>query len=211
VDGRAVAALERLAASGRRLLLVTGRELPELKAVFPRLDLFDRVVAENGALLYRPATGEEVPLAPPPPASFMRRLEERGVRPLSRGRVIVATRVPHDVEVLAAIDALGLELRIIFNKGAVMVLPPDIDKATGLKAALEELALAPRHVVAVGDAENDFAFLKACGCFVAVANALPSLKDAADWVTQGARGDGVIELAERMMRTDLADLERKRR
>lgn len=70
-DGRvpasAVASLERLAGTGRKLLLVTGRELPDLRRVFPPLELFDRVVAENGALLLDPATGETRALAPPPP------------------------------------------------------------------------------------------------------------------------------------------------
>jgi uncharacterized protein YciI len=61
VDEQTIAALERLKASGRRLLLVTGRELPDLKRVFDRLDLFDVVVAENGSLLYFPRTQEERP------------------------------------------------------------------------------------------------------------------------------------------------------
>ena len=211
VDDRVVAALERLSASGRKLLLVTGREIEDLRSVFPRLGLFDRIVAENGALLYRPKTGEALPLAPPPPAAFVARLRERHVTPLSIGHVIVATRVPHEADVLAVIRELGLELQIIFNKGAVMVLPPGVNKASGLAAALAELALSPCNVVAVGDAENDHAFLAACGCGVAVANALPMLKAEADWVTQGARGDGVIELVDRLLRTDLADLERRPR
>jgi hydroxymethylpyrimidine pyrophosphatase-like HAD family hydrolase len=210
VDKRAIVALERLRESGRKLLLVTGREMPELRSVFPRLDLFDRVVAENGALLFRPETGEARPLATLPPPAFIARLRELKLTPLSTGHVIVATRVPHDQDVLAVIRELGLELQIIFNKGAVMVLPPGVNKASGLAAALKELSLSPRHVVAIGDAENDHAFLAACGCGVAVANALPMLKDEADWVTDGARGDGVIELAERLLRTDLADLERRR-
>ena len=210
VDERAIVALERLRASGRKLLLVTGREMPELRSVFPRLDLFDRVVAENGALLFRPETGEARALAPLLPPAFIARLRELKLTPLSIGHVIVATRVPHDQDVLAVIRELGLELQIIFNKGAVMVLPPGVNKASGLAVALKELSLSPRHVVAIGDAENDHAFLAACGCGVAVANALPMLKDEADWVTDGARGDGVIELVERMLRTDLADLERRR-
>ena len=41
-------ALHRLRASGRKLLLVTGRELPELQNAFPELAVFDCVVAENG-------------------------------------------------------------------------------------------------------------------------------------------------------------------
>src|SRR4051812_40950340 len=59
VSDEALAALERLAASGRKLILVTGRELPDLEKVFARIDVFDRVVAENGALLYTPASRTE--------------------------------------------------------------------------------------------------------------------------------------------------------
>ena len=102
---------------------------------------------------------------------------------------------------------MGLELQIIFNKGAVMVLPAGINKESGLRAALEELGLSPRNVVAVGDAENDFAFLDLCGMPVAVANALPRLKDAAALVTRGERGQGVAELVDRWLASDLADVD----
>ena len=50
VDEPTLEALERFRDSGRRLILVTGRELDELLEVFPQVDLFERVVAENGAL-----------------------------------------------------------------------------------------------------------------------------------------------------------------
>src|SRR5205814_944686 len=50
------AAVDRFRASGRHLFMVTGRELPELKQVCHYLDRFEWVVAENGALLHRPAT-----------------------------------------------------------------------------------------------------------------------------------------------------------
>ncbi len=57
VDDETRAALERLRASGRRAVLVTGRQVPDLQEVCPCLDLFEWVVAENGALLHQPATG----------------------------------------------------------------------------------------------------------------------------------------------------------
>ena len=63
-------ALARFKQTGRRLILVTGRDLPDLKRVFPELQLFDRVVAENGALIYDPATNEERPLAAAPPCVY---------------------------------------------------------------------------------------------------------------------------------------------
>src|SRR5574338_8591 len=68
---RTVSALERLVASGRKLILVTGRVLPDLLEIFPRIDLCERVVAENGALLYRPASKELNVLAPSPSARFI--------------------------------------------------------------------------------------------------------------------------------------------
>jgi HAD superfamily hydrolase (TIGR01484 family) len=88
-------ALSSLKKTGRKLLLVTGRSLESLQRAFPRLKLFDRVVAENGALLYDPATEQERPLAPPPSLAFVDRLRERGVAPLAGGRAIVATGCPH--------------------------------------------------------------------------------------------------------------------
>jgi HAD superfamily hydrolase (TIGR01484 family) len=199
-----VAALERFRAAGRRLVLVTGRELEDLQSVCPHLHLFERVVAENGALLYRPDTGEERRLGEPPPAEFVAALRSRGVDRVSVGRVIVATWEPHQHQVLQAIHDLGLELQVIFNKGAVMVLPAGINKASGLKAALAEIGLSVHNAVGVGDAENDHAFLSICECAVAVANALPALKERADIVTAGDHGTGVIELIDELLANELA-------
>jgi hypothetical protein len=206
VDQPTLDALDRLQGSGRKLILVTGRELGDLLRVFPHIGRFERVVAENGALLYRPATGEELVLAEPPPAEFIAALREKKVRPLSLGRVIVATWEPFQTTVRETIRNLDLELQVVFNKGAVMVLPLGIDKAVGLKAALAELELSLHQTVGVGDAENDEAMLSACHCSAAVANALQRTKDVADIVTAGSRGAGVAELIDRIIATDLQEL-----
>jgi len=207
VDEPTIEALSRLRESGRKLVMVTGRELAELIAVFPRLDLFDLVVAENGALLYNPATQEQKPLCEPPLPQFVAALQARGVTPLSVGRTIVATREPHEKDAIELIRDLGLELQVIFNKGAVMILPSGVNKATGLKAALTELNLSVHNVVGVGDAENDHAFLGICECAVAVANALPAVQEKADFVTQATHGPGVTQLIEEMLQDDLASRE----
>lgn len=209
VDDRTVEALERIKKSGRRLILVTGRHLDDLLHIFPRFGLFDRVVAEDGALIYNPETQQERPLGPPPPGDLVRLLRERGVNPLGVGRVIVDTREPHQDTVLEVIRELGLEHQIIFNKGAVMVLPPGLNKRAGLNEVLSELGLSHHNVVGVGDAENDHAFLQLTECAVAVANALPSVREQADYVTRGERGGGVIELADRLVEEDLAGLDHR--
>ena len=208
--GRVTAAtldgLRRLTETGRKLVLVTGRQLDDLLAIFPGAALFARVVAENGAVLYRPDTRETRDLAEPVPAALADTLRSAGVAPLARGRVILSTWQPWETTVLEAIRTLGLELQVIFNKGAVMVLPSGINKASGLLAALEELKVSPHNCVGIGDAENDHAFLGLCECSAVVANALPMLKEKADLVTAGAHGRGVRELIEALIRSDLAGL-----
>jgi hydroxymethylpyrimidine pyrophosphatase-like HAD family hydrolase len=207
-DADTVAALRRVRESGRKLVLVSGRELEDLFATFDHLDLFDRAVLENGALLYHPATKETRQIAPPPPEALVDRLRAAGV-PLSVGRSILATVVPHEHAVLDAIRDLGLEWHVIFNKGSVMALPSGVTKATGLAPALAELGIPAERVVGVGDAENDHAFMRMCGLSVAVANALPAVKGTADLVTAGARGFGVTELIDRLLADDLAGVVRK--
>ncbi|WP_238361060.1 HAD family hydrolase [Iningainema tapete] len=147
VNENTIAALKRLRASGRKLIMVTGRELDDLQRVFEQIDLFDYIVAENGALLYSLATREEKLLGAKPPDEFVKMLRARQVNPLSVGRVIVATWHPNETTVLQTIRDLGLELQVIFNKGAVMVLPSGINKAAGLGAALDEMKLSPALIL----------------------------------------------------------------
>jgi HAD superfamily hydrolase (TIGR01484 family) len=207
VDEQTVVALKRVRDSGRQLILVTGRQLDDLLQVFSHINLFERVVAENGALLYRPASGEEQILGDRPPEELVRVLRDRGVDPIAVGRIIVATWHPYETTVVETIRDLGLELQVIFNKGAVMVLPAGVNKASGFMVALNELGVSPDQAVGVGDAENDHAFLNLCGYSIAVANALPAVKQHANFVTNGERGAGVIELIDKLIAGDLGELD----
>ena len=210
VDTATLEALKALKESGRKLILVTGRELHELFGIFKGPpEIFDRIVAENGALVYRPKTREEKLLATPPPPEFANQLRQRGVKPLSIGKVVVATFEPYDTVVLQVIRQLGLELHVVFNKGAVMVLPSGTNKATGLRRALEELGLSPHNVIGVGDAENDHAFIELCECGVAVRNALPALKEHCDYVCENSHGAGVAEVIQKLVKDDFTEVELK--
>jgi HAD superfamily hydrolase (TIGR01484 family) len=206
VSEEALAAIRRLKESGRKFILVTGREMPELQSVFPDFRLCDAIVAENGALLVWPNENREEILGEPPPEAFLTQMVQRGVKPFSQGKVIFATWRPHEAAVLETIQSLGIEYQIIFNKRAVMVLPSGINKASGLAKALKRMKLSPGNVVGVGDAENDHAFLESCAVAAAVDNALPALKDRCDLVLQSDHGAGVIELIDRVLADDLAAL-----
>jgi phosphoglycolate phosphatase (TIGR01487 family) len=201
VDHDTLAGLKRARQSGRKLILVTGRELPSLRSVFSSLDLFDWIVAENGALIHNPGTGDERLLCPAVSAELVANLRNEGV-PLSVGRCIVATVKPHDGAALRAIRELNLGLQVIFNNESAMVLPRGTNKSTGLSAALSELGISSESVVGIGDAENDHDLLSLCGRSVAVANAIPALKQRADVVTSGSYGAGVMEVIRRLIETD---------
>jgi len=199
-------ALRRLRDSGRKVLLVTGRRLEPVLDLFSEVSLFERIVAENGALLFDPKSGRETLLADAPKAEFIEALRSQGVVRLEIGRCIVATWRPFETIALELIQEFGLDLQIIFNKDAVMLLPSGVNKASGLIKALHSLGYSPHNTVAIGDAENDAAMMRICSVAVAVDNSVLSVKEMADIVLTKPRGEGVEELIERMMGSDLIEL-----
>jgi HAD superfamily hydrolase (TIGR01484 family) len=205
----ALTAIGRLRSSGRRAILITGRRLSNLLESCPDLSSFDYVVAENGAVVYEPRTRAETLLGKPPPPEFAKRLKELGVDPVEIGRVIVATWMPHQTAVLQAIQETGLELHITFNRAAVMALPAGVNKASGMVYALRKLGLSPHEAVGVGDSENDHSFLARCECAATVANAVPSIRKAASLVARASNGDGLAEIIDELIATDLSRMQGK--
>ena len=183
-------ALQRVRAAGVRLVLVTGRTLFELTRVCERVDLFDAVVAENGAVLYFPADSAVRDEGPPPPTRLIAALDRRRV-PFQVGRVIVATTHDHRDTVVAALAEAGAPLELVSNRAALMLLPAGISKGTGLASALFALDISPGDVLAIGDAENDIALFDACEWSACPEDALPEVKARVDWIFPGTDGDGV--------------------
>jgi hydroxymethylpyrimidine pyrophosphatase-like HAD family hydrolase len=177
VDPATVTGLERLRAAGWKLVLVTGRNLDDVAGVCPELTLFDRVVAENGAMVAR-RDGDVRLLGPPPEPRLLQALQRQGVR-YSTGRVIVHTLTTQRAAVEAAVAESAARVQVSLNKGALMLLPIGVDKGAGLRAALEDLGVQPAAVVGAGDAENDLPFLRICGRAYACADSLPEVRAAA--------------------------------
>src|SRR5262249_5070122 len=148
-----IQALRRYRGAGGKLVMVTGREIRDLCSVCSCVSLFDRVIAENGAVLHYPATDVTSELTRPIPDKFVRSLRDRGVDPLATGRVIVATTRRWEGVLLKAIDEQRLDLQLAYNKDSIMVLPAGVNKGSGLIAALADLGVAAERTIAVGDAE----------------------------------------------------------
>jgi hydroxymethylpyrimidine pyrophosphatase-like HAD family hydrolase len=204
-DERCIDTLRALSATGRKLILVTGRELRELLEIFPEARIFDYVVAENGAVMHRPATRESEILAQAPPEILLQELRRRHVTPLSVGSSMVRTAQSNEAEVSEALRKLQLDFQLVTNPGALMMLPAGVNKASGVWAALRELGVSRHNLVAIGDGENDLALFEFAGHAVAVQNADPLIKRVADRTTHGAYCDGFLELARELIATDLAD------
>ncbi len=202
-DQRCIEALRMLAATGRKLILVTARALRELLEIFPEARIFDYVIAENGAVMHRPAERVSSILAEAPSETLLRELRARSVRPLGVGSSIVTMSRDCEDTVREVLRRLRLEHQVFANDSTLMILPPDVDKASGVAAALRELGLSAHNLVAVGDAPNDLALFRLAEHGVAVANADPSLKALASRITQAAYCDGFVEIADQIMKDDL--------
>ncbi|MHB1855055.1 MAG: HAD family hydrolase, partial [Acidimicrobiales bacterium] len=192
--GRVLEALVTARSSGLRLVLATGRIYSELRSVWPQVfDYMDAVVAENGAVLVTPS-GTTL-LGAPVDTRLSDLLADRGAA-LRRGEVLLAGKTSDESVVTGAIRDLELDCQTVANRGELMVLPAGVSKGTGVRAALEELGLSHHNAVGIGDAENDLALLEGCELGVAVADAVGSLRMAADLVIDAPAGEAVIRLLE---------------
>ena len=79
------------------------------------------------------------------------------------------------------------------------VMPPGRSKGEGVARLLAELGIDPQDVIAFGDAENDIEMLQMAGIGVAMGNASPVVKGAADFVTASNEEDGVARAVERFI------------
>ena len=72
-------------------------------------------------------------------------------------------------------------------------MPAASGKTTAIKALAEISGISPEDIAAFGDDLNDIGMLRLCGTGVAVANAIPEVREAADEITLSNDEDGVAE------------------
>ncbi len=187
-----LAAIREQRERGVVVVLVTGRILSELRAVFPEVEEeFDAIVAENGAVLVDADGVQDLASAVDP--ALARELTHRDIS-VRQGRVLLACDGEYAGAVVEEIVRLGLGCQLVHNRSALMVLPNGVTKGTGLMQALGNLGISRHSTLAVGDAENDHHLLEVCELGVAVGNAVDALKRAADVVLDRPDGAGVTEL-----------------
>jgi hydroxymethylpyrimidine pyrophosphatase-like HAD family hydrolase len=194
-DPRCVHALRLLGASGRKLILVSGRELRDLLERMPDMDVFDFVIAENGAVMYRPATRESAILGQAPSELLVQELQRVGIQPLSVGNAVIRTTRENREKVSKTLHRLELDIQLVEDRVALMMVPADVSPVCGVQTALGELGLSPRNLLAVGDHTADSGLFRFAQYSIAVANATNDAKRIADRVTDAQICDGFLEIA----------------
>ncbi|HWF86141.1 MAG TPA: HAD family hydrolase [Vicinamibacterales bacterium] len=184
---------------GVAALLVTGRQVTDLRRVVGDLTCFDVIVGENGCVLDFPATGRHVLLAHPPPREFIQELRRCAID-VSVGEVVIGADAAAAPAILEVTHRMEQPLVLLFNRGQLMVLPQAVAKSTGLRQALFALGLSIHDTVGIGDAENDHDLLDACEVGVAVSWGSAALRAIADDVIEGDGPEAVAGYIRRLSR-----------
>ena len=184
IDVDVAAAIQEARTAGLLVVLVTGRTLSDLDALFCSPPPFDAIVAENGAVLRLPNLFSPVMLTQAPDLQFLAELQSHGIRH-QRGHCVVDASADVAPQIVEIIRRLGLPLAITFNLSRLMILPHGVSKASGLQEALWRLRASVHNTIAVGNAENDHELLEVCEIGAAVAWGSEALKRNADEIVPG--------------------------
>jgi hydroxymethylpyrimidine pyrophosphatase-like HAD family hydrolase len=179
------------------VILVTGRILSDLRRSLPEHDIFDGIVAENGAVLAFRNRGVRT-LGRPAPRKLFDALCRRRNVPVTFGECVIEADANAAWNLLSLVRELELPLVLHFNGNRVMLLPQGISKATGLREMLNALGVSLHNCVSIGDAENDYSMLEVCEIGAAVEWGSKSLHDIADDIICGEPETAVAEYIRRI-------------
>jgi hydroxymethylpyrimidine pyrophosphatase-like HAD family hydrolase len=194
VAPEAIDELRAAHAAGHAIVIVTGRRWEELGHVVPEvLELTDRVVCEEGGVLVNVRSRQITLLADAVEAQLIAGLNEAGVPALDIGHVVIGAPTASLAVVTRVRDQVGSRRAIITNKGSIALTPAGCDKGSGLRAAIADLNLQHRPILAIGDAANDLAMFAIATIAIGVANADEAVRASGVPVTTASAGRGVAE------------------
>ena len=81
----------------------------------------------------------------------------------------------------------------------IEVMPKNVDKAKSLDRMLETFGLRKENVICCGDGFNDITMIKFAGLGVAMGNAQPEVKEAADYITGTNDEDGLVPVIDKFL------------
>ncbi|MFB6360907.1 MAG: phosphoglycolate phosphatase [Halobacteriales archaeon] len=199
IEGRVIDAIREWPAT---VVVATGKAFPYPVALCDFIGRDHLVIAENGGVVF---AGDQVHFEGDPEACerFAAALRDRGydlgwghsdvVNRWRETEVAVVRDVPRDV-----VDELAREhgLQVIDSGFAYHITAPAVSKGRAFRTLCEIIGRDPSEFGAIGDSENDVSTFEVVGDSFAVANADDRALGAADHVTDGTHGDGLLEALE---------------
>jgi len=174
--------------------IISGRDLPFLLNVDESLShVFSFLIAENGAVTYFSDLKKKTVLGKDWSERARKVFLNSGIR-MYFAEVMFATAIENAPLVSELLQKSKLDVKLVPNRDSLMVLPPDVDKGTGVAATVQHFGTTKKlFLTCFGDGENDLALFAPADLGVAVANAVDALKKIADVITEKPGGYGVAE------------------
>tara|TARA_Y100000588_G_scaffold389912_1_gene493910 strand:- start:54 stop:767 length:714 start_codon:yes stop_codon:yes gene_type:complete len=190
--------------------LATGRTLPNVTPIRQAIGASGFIVAENGGMVWDSDEGHEIVAlsdgsrakeAAEWLATKIESLDPRGIES-NRWRETewcLKETGHHELMNELIADSEWSDLEVVPTGFAVHIVKPGINKANGLRMALERRGVDPSRVIACGDAQNDISMFDLVGFSVAVNDEYPGVVEAADCLTEGRGKEGALELLKALL------------
>jgi phosphoglycolate phosphatase len=196
IQANGIEALRKLQERGTTVMIASGNVLPVAFGLSTYIGTNGPVIAENGGIVYYQGRAYQLQSNELPLKAYAHLKEEMPeVERLFSDNwrlTEVALKRSLDLDQIRRIletwdlevEATGFAIHLM-NKGH--------SKLAGVEKSCELLGITLEEVAAIGDSDNDAKMLAGCGFGIAVGNASPSAKAAADFVAKAEHADGVIE------------------
>ncbi len=206
LDVAAVDAIRKAESSNLPVALATGNVLPFAEAAAILLGTSGPLIAEDGGIVFDPASGQEHMLGDRLEADRGLAALERAFGPIQQTRSsnmrLTGLTLRHAIEVEDANKILtreGLDLVAIDSGFAIHLRSPDVNKGNALRRVSTLLRVPLAEIAAIGDGPNDIEMLKIAGLGFAVANSDEIVKRVCTHVTAEPYGKGVAEAIEKIL------------
>lgn len=181
------------------VVLATGNVICFVRAASKLIGASDAMIGENGGVIQAGYDSKPVMLA--------------DIEECRRAAAMLQKHFPHmeqldaryrmselalrrTIDVQEASELLEKEypnLEIVDTRFALHLKHKSVNKGTGLVKVASAMGLEPENFAALGDSANDLHMFKVAGMGLAVGNATPDVKAAADYVAQKPYGEGAAE------------------
>lgn len=196
IQAQGIEALRLAQENGYTVMLASGNVLPVTFSLSAFIGLEGPVIAENGGIVSFKEKIYKLHSADVPEKAYHHLVKEIG--PLDRlftdnwRQTEVGLKRNNDLELVKR-TLNGWDVEIEATGFAIHIMEKGHSKVSGIRKASELLDIPLEEFIAIGDADNDVKMLRECGHGIAVGNASPAAKAAADYVCLGKHAAGVAE------------------